>query len=109
MKKSLLLIIVAALTLVGLAGPAAAADGVIAPQLSAVDLSAMPLISRSLSELDSDGLASDAPGIGGGSSDYVAKGSSPSWLFASLVEPFYLTMLGAALLVLGTIRGRRDV
>lgn len=108
MKKPLLICFVAMLAISSLAWPAVAADGVIAPQLSTVDLSAMPLMSRSLAELDSDGLASEASAVTQ-DADYRHKSNSPGWLFASLVEPFYLTMLGAALLVLGTIRGRRDV
>jgi hypothetical protein len=112
MKKPLLYCFITLIAASVLAQPALAADGVVAPQLSAIDLSAMPLVSRSLSEFSSEAGSPEVDPVAEEQSStysYRRRGEGPGWLFASLIEPFYLSMLGAVLLILGTVTGRKDV
>lgn len=105
MKKLLLYCFAAVIALSGLAWRATAADRALAPQVAAVNLSAMPLMSRSLSELAADKTASPTVVKGSHSFNYRSESEGPGWLFASIAEPFYLSLLGAILLILGTVSG----
>ena len=111
MKNLLLYCCITLATLSTEVQSAAVADSAVISPLSPLDLSAMPLVSRSLAEFSADSSESvEAIASAAESHASYKYGEDPSgigWLFTSLSEPFYLSLLGAFLLLLGTIR-RRD-
>lgn len=107
MKKPLLYCFITVMITSGLAWPTAAADGVVTHQMSTMNLSAMPLVSKSLAEFSRDSSATE-PGQNSNPIGYDSKREGPGWVFTSLMEPFYLSLFGAALLIFGTVRGRKD-
>lgn len=107
MKKPMMYCFITLMIASGLAWPTSAADGVITSQMPTMNLSAMPLVSKSLAEFSRDSSVVDS-GTAQDHAGYTGKREGPGWVFASLIEPFYLSLLGAALLVFGTVRGRKD-
>lgn len=109
MKKLLIYCVTVIGATITMAGPAFAEDEPVMAQIHSMNLSAMPLVSRSLSELNSaTSLVANQTAMPG---EYSAKRTSRTdadWLFSSLAEPFYLSLLGAGLLILGTVKGRRS-
>lgn len=86
----------------------AVSDSTASP-MSSLDLSAIPLVSRSLSEFRSENSPSKETAAASdrhAAYNYREEGEGANWFFASLIEPFYLSLLGAGLLVLGTITWR---
>ena len=106
MKKLLLYCCITLVTLSVEVRPAPVGDSAVISPLSPLDLSAMPLVSRSLAEFSADSSES-VEVIAAAESQTFKDGHGFEWLFSSFSEPFYLSLLGAFLLLLGTIR-RRD-
>ena len=107
MKKLLLYCSIALVTVPAQITSATVVDRAIMP----LDLSAMPLVSRSLAEFNAESSGSveaEAAAVEHHSSSfsYQKDSSNAGWLFTSLSEPFYLSLLGAVLLLLGTIKRR---
>ncbi len=106
MKKLLLYCCITLVTLSVEVQSAPVGDSAVISPLSPLDLSAMPLVSRSLAEFSAE--SSESVEVIPDTEAQAFKGGHGfEWLFSSLSEPFYLSLLGAFLLLLGTIR-RRD-
>lgn len=109
MNKSLLCGFIAMMALLGSSGAAfAVTDGVASP-ISSIDFGGASSI-WALPELNSEAMVGEDSRVAGGSSDssFRADQKGAGLGFASLVEPLYLSLLGAGLLLLGTVRFGRD-
>jgi hypothetical protein len=115
MKNTLLHWLVVLMTVCGAASPAFGAQGM-ASSVTSMDLNAMPLVSRTLYELDGKAAASGRSEISSPEPAIYLYGDQesrfewlkrPDWILDSLIEPLYLSLLGAALLIFGTFK-RRD-
>ncbi len=109
MKDSLIYFILMLLAIPVFAAPAQASQGSAITSQVAFNLNALPLVTRSLAEFRSEASAVDEAATAKevhGAYIYRHKSENAEWLMTSLLEPFYLSLLGAGLLLLGTVRWR---
>lgn len=89
MNKLLIYCFTAISSVTVLVSPVVAADDSVMPQLHSMDLSAMPLVSRSLSSFKSpESIADPATTSNSYQPKRASSGTGAAWLFASLAEPF---------------------